>query len=97
MKKFYVGWHQPNNGKSGCQSFSHCLISVNRLLKRKSDFLIKNWILDSGAFTRISSDKNHLSIEEYAKLVYRWQECGNLQAAVAQDYPCNQLTLKKLG
>ncbi|EAZ88326.1 hypothetical protein [Crocosphaera chwakensis] len=96
MQNFYVSWHQPNNGKSGCKIFDYCLVSVNRLLQRKSNFLVKNWILDSGAFTRITSEKGHLSIENYANLVNRWQECGNLQAAVTQDFPCNQLTLKKL-
>ena len=30
------------------------MVSVNTLRKRKSDFLVEDWILDSGAFTEIS-------------------------------------------
>lgn len=90
-----MGWHQPNNGASGPAQLENCLISVNRLLTRKSDFSVQNWILDSGAFTRIMSGKQHISLEEYASIIQRWRRCGILQAAVTQDYPCSPATLKR--
>jgi DNA (cytosine-5)-methyltransferase 1 len=98
---FFLGWHQPTNGKSGCQDFEHALISVNRLLKRKTDFAVKNWILDSGAFTRISglfkNYKGHLSTRKYAKEIWRWRNCGNLMAAVSQDFMCEAMVLAHTG
>lgn len=90
---FFTGWHQPVNGPSGCQSFDYCMISVNRLISRRSNFAVNNWILDSGAFTRITSGKGHLSTRKYAKLIERWAVCGNLMAAVSQDYMCEPFIL----
>lgn len=73
------------------------MISINRLIKRKSDFAVNDWILDSGGFTRISSGKGHLSVDEYAKHIKRWSTNGNLLAAVSQDYTCDPLSLKQTG
>lgn len=94
---FFTGWHQPVNGPSGCHHFEYCMISVNRLIKRKSNFCVNNWILDSGAFTRITSGKGHLSTRKYAKLIDRWASCGNLMAAVSQDYMCEPFVLGVTG
>lgn len=91
--KFFIGWHQPNNGESGCYHFDRCMISVNRLLRRESAFKVKDWILDSGAFTRITSRKGHLSTRKYAKEIIRWKGNGNLMAAVTQDYMCEPFVL----
>jgi hypothetical protein len=73
------------------------MISINRLIKRKSDFAVNDWILDSGGYTRISSGKGHLPVEEYAEHVNRWSKNGNLLAAVSQDYTCDPLSLKQTG
>ncbi|OKH47649.1 hypothetical protein NIES2101_23300 [Calothrix sp. HK-06] len=64
------------------------MVSVNRLENRKSSFEVNNWILDSGAFTRITSGKGHLSTKKYAKMIRRWYKQGKgfLDAAVSQDY-----------
>jgi hypothetical protein len=97
MNEYYIGWHQPVNGVSGCRSFDRSMISVNRLLGRKSPFPVNNWILDSGAFTRISSGKGHLSVERYASEVNRWTDNGNLVAAVCQDYMCEPFILAITG
>ena len=35
--------------------FPRCMISVNRLRNRKSDFKVRDWMLDSGAFTELRS------------------------------------------
>lgn len=95
MKEFFVGWHQPNNGASGCRDFERCIISVNRLIDRKSNFAVNTWIMDSGAFTRIVNGVGHIPVEEYAEQVLRWSNCGNLVAAVSQDYMCEPFVLKK--
>ena len=34
---------------------------------------------------------------EYAAQIYRWSRCGNLLAAVAQDYMCEPFILEKTG
>lgn len=97
MDRFFVGWHQPCNGYSGCHHFENTMISVNRLIKRKSRFLVNNWILDSGAFTRITSKKGHLPVKKYAKEIKRWSTNGNLLAAVSQDYMCESFVLEITG
>lgn len=52
--RFFVGLHQP----SDAQHFDAVFVSVNRLRNRKSDFRVRDWIMDSGAFTTIAK---HLS------------------------------------
>ena len=94
---FFNGWHQPSSGERGTKHFEYCMVSINRLLRRKSDFTVNNWILDSGAFSRISSQKGHLPVKEYAKHVMRWSKCGNLLAAVSQDYLCDDISLAATG
>lgn len=95
--KYFIGWHQPVNGPSGCGGFDYCMISVNRLIGRKSPFPVQNWIMDSGAFSRITSGKGHLSVKRYAKLIKRWSANGNMLAAVAQDYMCESFVLDRTG
>lgn len=90
---FYVGLHQPYDA----QYFERCMVSVNRLEKRKGDFYPNEWIMDSGAFTRIVTGRGHLPVEEYAHQIERWSRCGNLMAAVSQDYMCEPFILAKTG
>jgi hypothetical protein len=90
---FYTGLHHPALAKI----LPNVMLSINILLKRKSYFEVGNWILDSGAFTRISSGKEHLPIDQYAAEIERWSKCGNLQAAVSQDYMCEQFILEMTG
>ncbi|NJQ96739.1 MAG: hypothetical protein HC784_01550 [Hydrococcus sp. CSU_1_8] len=97
MQEYYIGWHQPNNGNSGCEKFDRCMISVNRIIKRKSPFKVNRWILDSGAFTRISSGKGHLPVDIYALEINRWSKNGDLAAAVVQDYMCESFILQITG
>lgn len=80
---FYIGLHQPSDAKR----FDKCLISINRLKTRKSDFQVNNWMMDSGAFTELKNHQKHrLTREEYAAQIKRWSNCGNLVAAACQDY-----------
>lgn len=72
------------------------MISVNRLKTRQSPFKVQDWILDSGSFTALEKCGKHLSVRQYAKIVNRFSTCGNLQAAVTQDYICKSKILNKL-
>src|SRR5690349_17785232 len=74
------------------------MISVNRLRNRKSDFVVHDWILDSGAFTELSRfDHYRHSVQEYANQVKRWRTCGTLLAAVSTDFMCEPFILEKTG
>lgn len=95
---FYTGIHV----LSIAPHLERCCISINRLVKdgrdRQSDFLVNNWILDSGAFSEISSYGFYRSpVNEYARRINRWAKCGNLELAVSQDYMCEPFILNKTG
>ena len=89
----YAGLHQP----SMAAHVPRAMISVNRLLSRRSDFPANAWILDSGAFSRITRGQGHLPLEEYAAQVRRWSRCGQLMAAVSQDWMCEPFVLTVTG
>lgn len=92
--RFFVGLHQPNHA----QHFAAAFVSVNRLRGRKSAFAVGDWIMDSGAFTEISTHGRYrTSVAEYAAEIQRWKGNGNLLAAVAQDWMCEPHILKKTG
>lgn len=92
--KFYIGTHRVNHA---C-SFERCFISVNVLRKRKSDFAVNDWILDSGAFTEISTYGHYrFPVKDYADSINRWAVCGNLECAVCQDYMCEPFIIEKTG
>ena len=94
MIRFYVGLHQPSDAKH----FERSFISVNRLRGRKSGFDVRDWIMDSGAFTEISTHGHYRhEVGEYADEIRRWHGNGNLQAAVAQDWMCEPFIVKKTG
>ncbi len=92
--RFFVGIHQPNQAKH----FKRVCISINRIRNRKSDFPCSDWIMDSGAFTEISTHGAYRhEPEEYAEQVRRWAKCGNMLAAVSQDYMCEPFIIEKAG
>jgi hypothetical protein len=91
---FYLGLHQP----SDCHRFARAFVSVNRLRTRKSNFVVRDWILDSGAFSELARHGRYRDgVEMYARQVLRWHQCGRLRAAVAQDYMCEPMMLAKTG
>lgn len=91
---FFTGLHQPADAKH----FGTAFISVNRLRDRKGPFRVFNWIMDSGAFTEISTHGHYRhSVAQYADQIKRWKHNGNLLAAVAQDYMCEAFILAKTG
>lgn len=92
--RFFVGLHQP----SDAHNFEAAFVSVNRLRRRKSAFRVHDWIMDSGAFSTIHQFGGYPEpVEEYAAQIKRFKSCGNLLAAVAQDYMCEPLMLAKTG
>lgn len=92
--RFFVGLHQV----SDAHRFDAAFISVNRLRNRKSHFGVKDWIMDSGAFTEVVKFGGYrYSVAEYAAHIRRFKDCGNLLAAVSQDYMCEPFVLKQAG
>jgi len=92
--RFFTGLHQP----SDAQHFDAAFVSVNRLRDRKGPFAVGDWIMDSGAFTEISTHGRYRhNVAEYAAQIRRWSTNGNLLAAVAQDFMCEPFILAKTG
>ncbi len=92
MERFFVGLHQP----SDAHRFHSSFISINRLRKRIRPFKVGDWIMDSGAFTEISTHGEYRQgVDEYATQIARWKNNGNLLAAVSQDYMCEPFILEK--
>jgi hypothetical protein len=92
--KFYVGMHIP----SKADKVENAFISVNVIAKRKSSFPVNNWIMDSGAFTTIAKYGCYPEpVSVYADQIRKWKNNGNLIAAVAQDYMCEDHMLAKTG
>jgi hypothetical protein len=92
--RFFTGLHQP----SDAMHFDAAFISINRLRKRKGPFAVGDWIMDSGAFTEISTHGHYRhGPEEYAAQIKRWAKNGNLLAAVSQDWMCEPWIVEKTG
>ncbi len=92
--RFFVGLHMVNHA----QHFDCAFISVNRLRERRSHFIVGDWIMDSGAFTEIAQHGGYRHpVSDYAAEIRRWKDCGNLLAAVSQDYMCEAHMLAKTG
>jgi hypothetical protein len=91
---FFIGCPSPAKARH----FERCMVSINVLRKRQSDFIVNDWLLDSGAFTELSRFGHYRhSVEDYAGEVSRWSRCGNLLAAVSQDFMCEPFILEKTG
>jgi hypothetical protein len=74
------------------------MISVNRLVGRKSNFDVGEWVMDSGAFTALAKHGRHvMTVQDYAAQIRRWWRCGYLAAAVCQDWMCEPFMLAKTG
>jgi hypothetical protein len=94
--RFFTGLHQPSDARH----FDAAFISVNRLRPRKSPLQVGDWIMDSGAFTEISTHGHYRhSVAEYAAEIRRWATngSGRLLSAVAQDWMCEPFIVAKTG
>jgi hypothetical protein len=94
---FFVGLHQPADARH--LTGQPVMISYNRLRSRQSDIPgIGPWMLDSGAFTEVTTHGGYRDVPEaYAAAVRRWARCGELRAAVSQDYMCEPFVLRRTG
>lgn len=92
--KFYVGLHQPSDGKHIDRAF----ISAARLRNRRKPIGAREWILDSGAFTTLALHGRYVAApSDYADLVRRLASDPGLVAAVSQDFMCEPFMLAKTG
>lgn len=92
--RFFVGLHHPSHAAN----FERCMVSANRLKDRRSDFPAREWIMDSGAFTAVTTLGGFPHPpEEYAERVLRWKECGQMLRAVSQDFMCEEFALAATG
>jgi len=92
--RFFTGLHQPSDARH----FDAAFVSVNRLRGRKGPFVVGDWIMDSGAFTEISTHGHYRhDVASYAAEIRRWAHNGNLLAAVAQDWMCEPFIVEKTG
>lgn len=92
--RFFTGLHQPSDAKH----FDAAFVSVNRLRNRKGPFAVGDWIMDSGAFTEVSTHGGYRhGVAEYAAEIRRWSTNGNMLAAVAQDWMCEPWIVARTG
>ncbi len=92
--RFFTGLHQPSDAKH----FDAAFVSVNRLRSRKTFAPAGDWIMDSGAFTEVSTHGGYrTSPEDYAAEILRWSKTGNLLAAVSQDFMCEPWIVERTG
>jgi len=91
---FYVGIFDP----STAWPFERCMISVNAVRDRKRDFRVNEWMLDSAAFTEITTHGGYRhGVEEYAEHINRWKSVGKMVSASTQDYMCEPFVLEITG
>ena len=91
---FFTGIHHPHNAHHVPRAF----VSINALRGRKSDFPVRDWILDSGAFTTIAKHGGYPEPPEaYAAQIERWRPVGNMLRAVSQDWMCEPAMLERTG
>jgi hypothetical protein len=91
---FFPGLHHPSDAKH----FARAMISVNTLRRRKGPFAVGDWLMDSGAFTRILKHGGYTeSPQPYIAEIIRWSTNGNLLAAVSQDMMCETAMLQRTG
>ncbi len=96
--RFFVGLHQPSDCRHFLDARSGVFLSVNRLRQRKADLVVKDWIMDSGAFTEIFNHGEYREgVYSYVAQIERWRKNGNMLAAVSQDYMCEPFILQKTG
>jgi len=89
---------QPIYGQQKLRWEKRSMISINAIRERKGPFKINDWIMDSGAFTEMSTyGRWRTGPEEYAEQINRWKHNGNLLAAVSQALMCEPFILEKSG
>jgi hypothetical protein len=91
---FFIGLHVVAHARR----FDRCMISVSRLRDRVRDFAAQEWILDSGAFGEVTQHGGYRAAPEvYAEQIARWSRCGQMVAAVGQDWMCEPMAVMRTG
>src|SRR5690348_2792520 len=91
---FFPGLHHSSIAKH----FPRCMISVNTLRRRKGPFEVRDWMMDSGAFSQILRHGGYPNPPElYAAEIVRWSTNGNLLCAVSEDYMVAPAMLERTG
>jgi hypothetical protein len=94
MQKFFVG--MDNVGKAW--RLDRAFVSANRLWDHVGGVHAEEWVMDSGAFTEISTHGRYRNgVEAYAEVIRRFSREDGLLAAVAQDFMCEPFILTKTG
>jgi hypothetical protein len=92
MERFYVGLHQPSDGKH----FDHACFNWGRLADRKSHIGPCKVILDSRAFTELFTFGYYRhDVEQHAEMIRHACTVANVEIAVAQDFMCEDAVLAK--
>lgn len=83
--QFFTGLHHPRRAAS----FDRAFISINALRHRPNGFEPRRWVMDSGAFTTVTTHGGYpVGPEAYAAEIRRFARLGTLERAVAQDFMC---------
>lgn len=93
---FFIGLSNPAHAGN----FERVCISINQIFRRKKKIECAEVLVDSGAFTEISTHGHYRSsVKKYAESLRRLKSEGvvNIVAAVAQDYMCEPFILAKTG
>lgn len=92
---FWIGLHNVAQARY----FPRAFVSANVLRGRTSGFAAGGgWIMDSGAFTEVTTHgRFRTSEEQYAREVRHWSLSKTLVAAVSQDFMCEEFVLEKTG
>jgi hypothetical protein len=94
MTQFFVGLQRP----STAFAFACSMLSINVLRNRKRGFSANEWLLDSAAFTEMSTYGNwRTSSVEYAAQIDRLRINGIFRGAVSQDFMCEPSILQRTG
>ncbi len=98
--KFFVGSSPSMAAEIVCHEAGTAgvMVSAVPLRRRRSDFVVGDWIMDSGAFTEVARNGGFSHPpEQYAAEVIRWARCGNMLTAVTQDWMCEAFVLDRTG
>jgi hypothetical protein len=100
MKEYFVGTDRHNNAwKRNVMISANSLVrnEGGRLRQRKYPLSVSRWMMDSGAFSQITTYGDFImSPEEYVLVAKYFELCGDLQCIVTQDYMCEPDVIRQL-
>jgi len=100
MREYFVGTDRHNNAwKRNVMISANSLVrnEGGRLRQRKYPLSVSRWMMDSGAFSQITTYGDFImSPEEYVLVAKYFELCGDLQCIVTQDYMCEPDVIRQL-